>query len=611
MSTNRKYLDLNGLAYYHSKLIQDIQTEIPEIPDIIVNQKNFFTELRLGNKPIKYINTATENVAGLMSPNDVSKLKECLRFQYVNEIEHHEATINDFNPGELIAQSQDNLYKIYLDKVNDDSYNAYVIKQDGNLNWKFVKIGSTSATENFILKTSTGSQGTIDIKTDSFTIESATGPINLEIVKGSNYPINLVGNDKINLYGNSLTFNDKNIVSKVGSVNYFGNPGDTFVVNSATPILRKKSNSEFYQVWDTSNLTIDGVKIANPINIQTKLENYSPANNNFTLEDGDTFQEAFAKLEGRINNLSPGENPGECDCPELPSWLNDYIDNAPEFGEKNVIETIKLNGNPLTPNNETINIQETITSASSGLKVENHVVKHTNSVVNDTLPSSEILCKIKFDEQGHIISYSEVTINDLAAQLLGTGLFEPSSDYVEVESVQITPASATLTDDNPTQKLSATTYGANNREATNQNVTWSSSDPSIVKVNDDGLITGQKTGTATITATSSNKKTESIEVIVQFSTAYYFSVGTIPVTENNYTTVNNPTTDIPITKEYINSGTRAFVYILVPSNKTVSVREKVLGGVVTVSEIASISGHKIYKTGSAVAQDGTIIITLN
>jgi len=134
----------------------------------------------------------------------------------------------------------------------------------------------------------------------------------------------------------------------------------------------------------------------------------------------------------------------------LPSWLNDYIDNAPEFGEKNVIETIKLNGNPLTPNNETINIQETITSASSGLKVENHVVKHTNSVVNDTLPSSEILCKIKFDEQGHIISYSEVTINDLAAQLLGTGLFEPSSDYVEVESVQITPASATLTDDNPT-----------------------------------------------------------------------------------------------------------------------------------------------------------------
>jgi uncharacterized protein YjdB len=33
-------------------------------------------------------------------------------------------------------------------------------------------------------------------------------------------------------------------------------------------------------------------------------------------------------------------------------------------------------------------------------------------------------------------------------------------------------------------------------------------------VNDDGLITGQKTGTATITATSSNKKTESIEIIV-------------------------------------------------------------------------------------------------
>jgi len=37
MSTNRKYLDLNGLAYYHSKIISDIEHKIPEIPDIIVN----------------------------------------------------------------------------------------------------------------------------------------------------------------------------------------------------------------------------------------------------------------------------------------------------------------------------------------------------------------------------------------------------------------------------------------------------------------------------------------------------------------------------------------------------------------------------------------------
>jgi len=240
-------------------------------------------------------------MAGLMSPNDVSKLKECLRFQYVNEIEHHEATINDFDPSELIAQSQDNLYKIYLDKVTDNGYNAYVIKQDENLNWKFVKIGSTSANEDFILKTSTGSQGTIDIKTDSFKVGSATGSIDLEIVEGD-YPINLIGTDKINLYGNSLTLNGKNIVSKIGPANYFGNPGDTFIVNSSTPILRKKSDSEFYQVWDKSNLDdplksgfpkINNQQLNNDSNIliPTALSSYTVWNSDqsSSLASGDTF----------------------------------------------------------------------------------------------------------------------------------------------------------------------------------------------------------------------------------------------------------------------------------------------------------------------------------
>lgn len=95
---------------------------------------------------------------------------------------------------------------------------------------------------------------------------------------------------------------------------------------------------------------------------------------------------------------------------------------------------------------------------------------------------------------------------------------------------------------------------------------------------------------------------------------YYFSIGTTPITADNYTTANDVTTTIPTTTEFTNnSGKRTYAYILVPENKTVSVTEKVLGGKVTVSEYTSVSiaNHKVYKTGAAVANGGTIVITLS
>lgn len=118
--------------------------------------------------------------------------------------------------------------------------------------------------------------------------------------------------------------------------------------------------------------------------------------------------------------------------------------------------------------------------------------------------------------------------------------------------------------------------------------------------------------------TDTYRPTENITLYAKFTQQtpegqHYFSVGTEEVTSNNYTEANNATNDIPTTKEYTNSGTRAYVYILAPSDKTVSVTEKVMGGTVSVSEITSISipEHKVYKTGTAVANGGTIIITLN
>ena len=328
------------------------------------------------------------------------------------------------------------------------------------------------------------------------------------------------------------------------------------------------------------------------------------------LEIGDSYDIAFGKLEGKINNLSH-ESSGGCDCPDLPTWVTE---DKPDFGEENLIEVIKLNGEQLPiDNNKTINIniQETITSATDGLKIDNQVVKHTNSVSSP--PNSEILCKIKFDGQGHITSYQEVTIDDLAAQLLGTGLFEPSSDYIEVESVQITPESVTLTDGNPTYQLSATTYGADGQQrATNQNVTWKSSNPSKVSVDSNGLITGHTTGNATITATSHNGKTADRQVTVQFSTKYYFSIGTEPVTVDNYTEVNDVTTNIPTTTRY-SSTQRNYHYILIPSNKIMTIVDDSDNDLINTTEQTSISipNHKVYKTNGPLNVGGTVRITLS
>lgn len=96
---------------------------------------------------------------------------------------------------------------------------------------------------------------------------------------------------------------------------------------------------------------------------------------------------------------------------------------------------------------------------------------------------------------------------------------------------------------------------------------------------------------------------------------YYFSVGTTAPTADNYTSFNDATQEIPTEPfDFTNtSGRRTYAYILVPENKTVSVTEKVLGGKMMVTEYTDVSipNHKVYKTTAAVANTGTIVITLN
>jgi len=73
-----------------------------------------------------------------------------------------------------------------------------------------------------------------------------------------------------------------------------------------------------------------------------------------------------------------------------------------------------------------------------------------------------------------------------------------SSSSIAVTGVSVSPASASISVSG-TQQLTKTISPGN---ATNQNVNWSSNNPSVATVNASGLVTGIAVGTATITATT-------------------------------------------------------------------------------------------------------------
>lgn len=83
-------------------------------------------------------------------------------------------------------------------------------------------------------------------------------------------------------------------------------------------------------------------------------------------------------------------------------------------------------------------------------------------------------------------------------KLKSTTQTDPDDENVAVTGVTVTPASQEV------QVGKSTTFIATviPDNATNKKVTWTSSDESVATVNEDGVVTGVKAGTATITATT-------------------------------------------------------------------------------------------------------------
>ena len=86
------------------------------------------------------------------------------------------------------------------------------------------------------------------------------------------------------------------------------------------------------------------------------------------------------------------------------------------------------------------------------------------------------------------------------------------TSYVPVDKVRIETAAKTLTKQGETLQL---TVNITPRNATDQKLTWTSSDPSVATVDANGKVTAVGDGTVTITAKTSNGKTATITITVE------------------------------------------------------------------------------------------------
>ena len=120
------------------------------------------------------------------------------------------------------------------------------------------------------------------------------------------------------------------------------------------------------------------------------------------------------------------------------------------------------------------------------------------------------------------------------------------SSIVSVTSISLNPVSATISV-NGTQQLNATVAPTN---ATNKNVSWSSSNTAVASVNNSGLVTGIAAGNATITATTQDgNKTATCQITVN-----QLSSNSITIVSAPSTITQNSTNELRITYSAAQAG---------------------------------------------------------
>ena len=205
---------------------------------------------------------------------------------------------------------------------------------------------------------------------------------------------------------------------------------------------------------------------------------------------------------GSVHNTEQGsENPDDGNEPGTPSGGDDNPGIDPDDDKDIAVTSVSLDKAYLT-----LEIGESYTLV---------VTVSPSNATNKSVTWSSTNCSVASVSGGKVTAKSEGTTTIIAEAHNGTTasctltVNEPAHEVIEVTSVSLNKTFLTL-EIGKSGTLTATVLPSN---ATDKSVTWTSSAQTVVTV-EDGKVTTIESGTATITATTSNGKTASCMITV-------------------------------------------------------------------------------------------------
>ena len=273
--------------------------------------------------------------------------------------------------------------------------------------------------------------------------------------------------------------------------------GSTVIVVKTTNGLEAKCNVTVVQpvtkviISGENKIKVKGVTqytaSVEPANASDKSITWSSSNSNVAIVDS----------SGKVTGIGAGSA-------VIKGTTKDGV-----YGEKTIVvekETIHVKELKINPESVTIKEGET-----TNLSVD---IKPSGAVENITWESSNTKI-VTVNNKGEIkgIKTGETTIIVKSAN----GIKATRKVIVKHVEVSVTKISLNITSTSKTDgeslNLKATIEPSN---ATNKNITWSTSDKNIATVDNNGKVTiGSKTGTVTITAKSNNGKTATCTILVK------------------------------------------------------------------------------------------------
>ena len=452
-------------------------------------------------------------------------------------------------------------------------------------NAKFDNLSWASSNTSVATVDKDGTVHALKTGTAKITVKSSNNKMatcNVTVKSSIIYPTN------ISLSENSVTL-EEGMTKKISATILPNNVTDKSIIWSSDNIAIASVNSDGKIAAISAGETIINATTSNDIVTKclvtvlpkvVAVDSISVSVKNITLKKGDTYKLTAAVLPDNATN-------------KLLTWIssNPSIVTVDENGNINCIKegtakiTTKSNNNKTASCTITViaNVipvsNVTVAPPSTSLKVGQTkklyvTVEPSNATEKNVIWSSSNSSIVTVDQNANITGVSAGTAQITATSVNGiksscTVTVTPSP--VDVSAVSISSTSATL-EVSQTKKLTATVSPSN---ATNKNITWSSSKPTIASVDQNGTVTALKTGTTTITAKSNNNKTASCTITV--------IANVIPVSN---VTVAPPSTSLKV-------GQTKKLYVTVePSNATEKnvIWSSSNSSIVTVDQNANITG---------------------